>query len=196
MNGNSLPHVRNEILLGVKTVCIDSRDDHQRTTRQIEIDEEKRKEQERAEVDRKNHGFAQVYDPGWERLKGYLKGAGLLYAFLSQHIDPSCGAVVASQQFLASELGVSTRTIREWSKQLEIENALVRIPIAGKVYAYAIAPEEVWKGYDNGKKYAAFYAKTLANKDGDITRRLMSMFECKQKPKSGQQQSREQTSPA
>lgn len=161
----------------------------------MEIDEEKRREAEKQEEERKNYGFAQVYDPGWERLKGYLKGAGLLYAFLSQHIDPTCGAVVASQQFLANELEVSTRTIREWSKELEAENALVRIPIAGKVYAYAIAPEEVWKGYDNGKRYAAFYAKTLANKDGEITRRLMSMFECKRKSKSERLQSEEQQHP-
>jgi hypothetical protein len=34
----------------------------------------------------------------------------------------------------------------------------------------------VWKGYDNAKDYAAFVTKTLVNKDGDIRRRIMSMF--------------------
>ncbi|EHC28016.1 hypothetical protein LTSEADE_6154 [Salmonella enterica subsp. enterica serovar Adelaide str. A4-669] len=34
----------------------------------------------------------------------------------------------------------------------------------------------MWKGYDNAKDYAAFVTKTLVNRDGDIRRRIMSMF--------------------
>ena len=71
---------------------------------------------------------------------------------------------------------VSTRTIRRWLDYLENKEALVRIPVAGKVCAYALDPHEVWKGYDTSKDYAAFVTKTLVNKDGDIRRRIMSMF--------------------
>jgi hypothetical protein len=53
--------------------------------------------------------------------------------FFAEHIDPSCGAVVADQQFLANQLDVSTRTIRNWLNYLEEKKALIRIPVAGKV---------------------------------------------------------------
>ena len=64
---------------------------------------------------------------------------------------------------------------------------LVKIPVAGKVCAYALNPNEVWKGYDNNKEYAAFITKTLVNKDGDIKRRIMNMFSGTE---SGQEQKR------
>ena len=59
----------------------------------------------------------------------------------------------------------------------------VRIPVAGRVCAYALDPHEVWKGYDNAKGYAAFVSKTLVNQDGDIKRRIMSMFSPDERPK-------------
>ena len=58
----------------------------------------------------------------------------------------------------------------------------LRIPVAGRVCAYALDPHEVWKGYDNAKEYAAFVTKTLVNKDGDIKRRIMSMFSPEERP--------------
>ncbi|MHA7686018.1 hypothetical protein ACX9MK_00035, partial [Corynebacterium evansiae] len=135
-----------------------------------------------SESDPKNNGpFTQVYQKGWERIRELSKDkqgvvAIPLYSFLAEHIDPSCGAVVADQQFLADKLGVIRSTIKRWLNYLESKNALVRIPVAGKVCAYALDPHEVWKGYNTSKNYAAFVTKTLVNKDGDIQRRIMSMF--------------------
>ena len=135
-----------------------------------------------SEPDPKNNGpFTQVYQKGWERIRELSKDkqgvvAIPLYSFLAEHIDPSCGAVVADQQFLADKLGVSRSTIKRWLNYLESKNALVRIPVAGKVCAYALDPHEVWKGYNTSKNYAAFVTKTLVNKDGDIQRRIMAMF--------------------
>ncbi|HHU4268476.1 TPA: helix-turn-helix domain-containing protein, partial [Escherichia coli] len=107
-----------------------------------------------SEPDPKNNGpFTQVYQKGWERIRELSKDkqgvvAIPLYSFLAEHIDPSCGAVVADQQFLADKLGVSRSTIKRWLNYLESKNALVRIPVAGKVCAYALDPHEVWKGYN------------------------------------------------
>ena len=135
-----------------------------------------------SESDPKNNGpFTQVYQKGWERIRELSKDkqgvvAIPLYSFLAEHIDPSCGAVVADQQFLADKLGVSRSTIKRWLNYLESKNALVRIPVAGNVCAYALDPHEVWKGYNTSKNYAAFVTKTLVNKDGDIQRRIMAMF--------------------
>lgn len=127
----------------------------------------------------KNKGFTQVYSRGWRRVRELAigsPGAAGLYALFAEHIDPTCGAVICDQQFLADHMEVSTRTIRTWLSYLESQNALVRIPVAGRVCAYALDPHEVWKGYNTSKEYAAFVTKTLVNKDGDIKRRIISMF--------------------
>ncbi|PAT70447.1 hypothetical protein CJ738_32525, partial [Klebsiella pneumoniae] len=89
--------------------------------------------------------------------------------------------------FLAEKLGVSRSTIIRWLNYLESKNALVRIPVAGKVCAYALDPHEVWKGYNTTKNHAAFVTKTLVNKDGDIQRRIMAMFSnCSQRQADNQ----------
>ncbi|MGS3430334.1 helix-turn-helix domain-containing protein, partial [Serratia nevei] len=139
---------------------------------------------------KKNSNFTQTYPKGWQRIRELVRdkqGAAAigLYSFFAEHIDPTCGAVVCDQQFLANQMGVSTRTIRRWLDYLEEKGALVRIPVAGKVCAYALDPHEVWKGYNTSKDYSAFVTKTLVNKDGEIKRRIMAMFSGEE---SGQEQ--------
>lgn len=164
--------------------------DYEIRKKQITRDTEKeRREHEEA---KKNSKFTQVSPKGWERVRELLMdkqgiSALKLYSFLAEHIDPSCGAVVADQQFLADKMNVSRTTIIRWLNYLESKNALVRIPVAGKVCAYALDPHEVWKGYNTTKDYAAFKTKTLVNTDGDIKRRIMAMFSGTE---SGQEQKR------
>lgn len=164
--------------------------DYEIRKKQIVRDIEKeRREHEEA---KKNSKFTQVSPKGWERVRELLMdkqgiSALKLYSFLAEHIDPSCGAVVADQQFLADKMDVSRTTIIRWLNYLESKNALVRIPVAGKVCAYALDPHEVWKGYNTTKDYAAFRTKTLVNTDGDIKRRIMAMFSGTE---SGQEQKR------
>lgn len=160
--------------------------DLERRVRQTELNEQEILKQKEIEELRKNKNFTQVYPRGWSRiikLAKYNSGASGLYAFFAQHIDPSCGAVVCDQQFLANQFNVSTRTIRNWLNYLESENAIIKIPVSGRVYAYALDPHEVWKGYDTSKEYAAFLTKTLVNKNGDIQRRIISMFNVDEKEK-------------
>lgn len=155
------------------------------TQAKIRLNEIKREELEelkKQEEARKNKGFTQVYPKGWKRIIELSKGnsgATGLYAFFAEHIDPSCGAVVCDQQFLADQFNVTTRTIRNWLTYLEKANAIIKIPVSGRVYAYALDPHEVWKGYNTSKDYAAFKSKTLVNKDESIQRRIMSMFKDK-----------------
>jgi len=153
-----------------------------RIVRERDLILEEQKKLEEIEEQRKNRSFTQVYPKGWKKIGNLAKGnpgAFGLYTFFAEHIDASCGAVVADQKFLANTLKVSTRTIQRWLDYLEENNALVRIPVAGKVCAYALNPEEVWKGYNTSKNYAAFVTKTLVNKNGDIQRRLTAMFDGK-----------------
>ena len=51
----------------------------------------------------------------------------------------------------------------------------MKIPV-GIYYAYALDPYQVWRGYNKSKKYAAFNAKTLTQKDGVIDRKLRLML--------------------
>ena len=148
--------------------------------RQEQLDESAKSHQ-RARGSKKNSRFTQVSPKGWERVRELLTdkqgvAALRLYSFLAEHIDPACGAVVADQQFLADKMGVNRSTIIRWLNYLESKNALVRIPVAGKVCAYALDPHEVWKGYNSSKDYAAFVTKTLVNNDGEIQRKIMAMF--------------------
>ena len=86
---------------------------------------------------RKEPRFTQVSPKGWERVRELLTdkqgvAALRLYSFLAEHIDPSCGAVVADQQFLADKMGVNRSTIIRWLNYLESKNALVRSPSCRK----------------------------------------------------------------
>lgn len=153
----------------------------QRRIRQRELESLNEQEIKDREKARKNSNFTQTTPAGWRRMREMLKSketapALPLYMFFAEHIDPTCGAVVADQGFLADRMGVSVRTIQRWLNLLEDHRALVRIPVAGRVCAYALNPHEVWKGYNTSKEYAAFVTKTLVNKDGEIQRRIMSMF--------------------
>lgn len=155
--------------------------DSQRSIRQNDLERLEELETKERENARKNSNFTQTTPAGWRRMREMLKSkeaapALPLYMFFAEHIDPTCGAVVADQAFLADRMEVSVRTIQRWLKLLEDHKALVRIPVAGRVCAYALNPHEVWKGYKTSKEYAAFVTKTLVNKDGDIQRRIMSMF--------------------
>ena len=140
--------------------------EHQTKLRQKEIQEIDRKASKEHEEAKKNSNFTQTYPKGWQRIRELVRD-------------------VCDQQFLANQMGVSTRTIRRWLDYLEEKGALVRIPVAGKVCAYALDPHEVWKGYNTSKDYSAFVTKTLVNKDGEIKRRIMAMFSGEE---SGQEQ--------
>ena len=154
--------------------------EHQAKLRQKEIQEIDRRASKEHEEAKKNSNFTQTYPKGWQRIRACERQTGCCryrsLLIFAEHIDPTCGAVVCDQQFLANQMGVSTRTIRRWLDYLEEKGALVRIPVAGKVCAYALDPHEVWKGYNTSKDYSAFVTKTLVNKDGEIKRRIMAMF--------------------
>jgi DNA-binding transcriptional ArsR family regulator len=130
-----------------------------------------------------NRDFVQVYPRGWKRLQSLIRtnpSAARVFAFLAEHIDGSCGAVVVSQELMATELDVHERTIRRLTQQLEDAGAIVRIRVGTGVLAYALDPEEVWKSWDDKKDLAAFVTKTLVLKsdraNGQVRRKLKVML--------------------
>jgi hypothetical protein len=143
----------------------DSPHSHSKERREGEVLKERRKEV----ASRENRNFTQIYDRGWRKLNGLLQespSVARFWVFLAEQIDTS-GVVVATQATLAKAMGVrSTKTIQRWSEALENHHSLVRIPLSGGVYAYALNPEEVWKAYDKDKEYAVFNTKTMKNTMG------------------------------
>ncbi len=159
--------------------------ENKRNIRMAELARQDAENEADRDEERKNKGFTQVYSKGWQRVRELAvgnPGAAGLYAMFAEHIDPTCGAVICDQQFLADNMQVTTRTVRRWLDYLEQERAIVRIPVSGRVCAYALDPHEVWKGYNTGKDYAAFVTRTLVNKDGNIERRIKSMFSPEERP--------------
>ena len=158
----------------------------ERLQRFMQLIRDKLDEDKKTRETKKNKDFVQVYEKGFQRISDLINknpSAAKLYVFLAKHIEPGTGAVVASQELLAEELKVSTRTIRRLSKTLEEEGAVIRIRLgAGSIYAYCLDPEEVWKSWNTSKDYAAFTTKTLARKkdNGDIKRNLMIMLKGKE----------------
>lgn len=154
----------------------------ERLQRFIQLVEEKMQENEDEKQQKKNKGFTQVYSDGFKRITEIFSKyplAGRLYVFFAEHIEPETGAVVASQELLAEEMEVTSRTIRTATKWLEENGALVRIRLGpGGMYAYCLDPNEVWKSWNTGKKYASFTTKTLARQkdNGNVKRRLMVML--------------------
>ncbi|MFS7706084.1 hypothetical protein ACJ8BA_00145 [Klebsiella pneumoniae] len=67
-----------------------------------QLSDEAKKNTEDLEEAKKNSRFTQVSPKGWERVRELLKdsqgiSALRLCSFLAEHIDPTCGAVVADQ---------------------------------------------------------------------------------------------------
>jgi DNA-binding transcriptional regulator YhcF (GntR family) len=129
-----------------------------------------------------NRDFVQVYPKGWKRLQSLIRtqpSAARVYAFLAEHIDGACGAVVVSQEVIAKELEVHERTIRRLTQALEEAGAIVRIKVGTGVYAYALDPTEIWKSWDDKKEHAAFLTKTLVLKsdraNAQVRRKLKVM---------------------
>ena len=154
----------------------------ERLQRFMQLVDERLNEESENKERKKNKDFVQMYPRGFDRaisMIGKYPLAARIYLFLAKHIEPGSGAVVASQQLLADELGISVRSIQRGTKWLDENNIVLRLKLgAGTVYAYCLDPSEVWKSWNISKKYAAFNTKTLArHKDnGDIKRRLMVML--------------------
>jgi len=130
-----------------------------------------------------NKNFVQVYPKGWKRLQTLIRtnpSAARVYAFLAEHMDGVCGAVVVSQEVMAKELDVHERTIRRLTQQLEDAGAIARIKVGTGVLAYALDPEEIWRSWDDKKDLAAFVTKTLVLKsdrgNGQVRRKLKMMM--------------------
>lgn len=158
--------------------------DQQRRDRMRDLAAQDRDVVAEAEAARRaDRNFTKVYPKGWRRMQALMQtnpAAARVFAYLAEHIDGVCGAVVVSQVVMARALEVSEITIRRHTRFLEDQGAIVRIKIGTGVYAYALDPEEIWKSWADRKEDAAFVAKTLVRKsdrsNSEVRRRLNVML--------------------
>lgn len=126
-----------------------------------------------------DRNFVKVYPAGWSRIRDLIpknKSAAIIYTFLAENIDDNAGAVTVSQELMSDVLGLSRTTIWRALNYLIDLGAVVKIPVAGSVNAYALNAEEVWKSKLARKRYAAYTTKTLAKTDGTVTRKMKIMY--------------------
>ena len=126
-----------------------------------------------------DRNFVKVYPAGWSRIRDLIpknKSAAIIYTFLAENIDDNAGAVTVSQELMSDVLGLSRTTIWRALNYLIDLGAIVKIPVAGSVNAYALNADEVWKSKVARKKYAAYTTKTLAKNDGTVTRKMKMMY--------------------
>lgn len=142
------------------------------------LDTRAREQEERRIADapkRQNRDFRQLYPKGIARIRqliGENKNAAFIYLYLAEHLDENIGALVVGQKTLCEELGISRTTLWRHCKYLEEQGALVRIPIEGSVYAYALDPTEIWANTNSAKERALFRTKTLARIDQATSRKI------------------------
>lgn len=132
-----------------------------------------------AQPERSGPRFTKVYPKGWEALASLIdnRAAAKLYMFLATN----CGhdnAVVCTYELLAEELELSERTIRRAVRHLEEHRHLVVAKISA-VNAYILNPEEVWKTYEEHKRFCGFSARALVSKteNRNLKKRLTHIIE-------------------
>jgi hypothetical protein len=130
-----------------------------------------------AEAQVRGPRFTKVYPKGWDALAGLVdnRAAAKLYVFLADH----CGhdnALVCTLDVIAEELGVNERTVRRAVRDLE-ERGHIVVAKVGTANAYILNPAEVWKTYEDHKRFCGFRTRTLVSKkhNPDLKRRLTHM---------------------
>jgi hypothetical protein len=124
--------------------------------------------------------FTKLYERGWDRIGQLvtLKGGptvAKLWVFLARN----CGhdnALSCTVDLLAEELEVSEKSIRRAAKYLEEHGALV-IAKLGTANVYILNDGEIWKTYEDHKRFCGFRAKTLVSEKANpgLKRRLTHM---------------------
>lgn len=138
---------------------------------------------EEARKEARGPRFTKVYDKGVRAISGLLDNpaAAKLYLFLVNN----CGhdnAVVCTYGVLADELELSERTIRRAVRLLEDRHHIALAKI-GTANAYILNPQEVWKTYEDHKKFCGFSARALVSKteNGNLKKRLTHLEQALEK---------------
>ena len=122
--------------------------------------------------------FAKVYSRGWQTIiKIAINPTALrVYTFIAEHCD-HLNALVCPVEVIMEELECSKSTVLRATKWLHDNKHLTIIKV-GTANAYILDHRDIWKNYDEYKKFCAFGAKTLVSKkqNKDLRQRLTHML--------------------
>ena len=121
--------------------------------------------------------FTKMYAKGLHTLADLAGSKSTLRVYL--FIVENCGienALVASQDMIAEELGISSRTVRRATLDLEAQGHIVIDKIA-HANVYILNDGEFWKTYEDHKRFSSFRAQTLVPKGKrNLKKRLTHML--------------------
>lgn len=108
--------------------------------------------------------FTKVYEAGWDRVEHLLtlKGGptvGRLWVWLTRHAGHD-NAVVVTGELLAEVLDVHIRSVRRAAAVLVKAEAMIVAKI-GNANCYILNPGEVWKTYEDHKRFCGFTARAV-----------------------------------
>ena len=123
--------------------------------------------------------FAKIYNRGWRTITSIAVNNTALkvYTFIAEHCD-HLNALVCPIEVLAEELDLSNRTIMRATKWLQDRGHMTIIKV-GTANAYVLDARDIWKNYDQYKRYCSFGATTLISKKANkaLKTRLTMMME-------------------
>lgn len=108
--------------------------------------------------------FTKLFDSGIDRIIGLAENpvAMKIWAFFVKNCDYH-NAIVCGYEVLTEEIGVSERTIRRAVAFL-VDNQAVSIAKAGTTNVYILNHTDIWKTYEENRKYCMFGARTIISK--------------------------------
>ena len=127
------------------------------------------------DASQKNADFKMIFKRGWMRIQALAKHdptALRLWAFFAEYASAN-GSLMICQTDIATELGITSRTVRRALKVLEDNGAVFTIREAGG-NIYCLDPNEVWGMMADSKRFAPFKTHAIFSKkaQGVITKRL------------------------
>lgn len=138
--------------------------DADRVLREAEQNEEEKKQLERENLAKKNHGFIQLSDDVSDTYAAMMLGkhanaAGLLM-LISKRMDRHTNALVASQKALEELTGLSRTSLWRAIKHLQ-DHSWIQVVKIGTVNAYVVNSQVFWKSHGD-KKHSVFHATVIA----------------------------------
>lgn len=124
--------------------------------------------------------FAKIYGRGWQTIAeiGTKNRTALrVYSFIAEHCD-HLNALVCSVEVMMEELELSKSTVLRATKWLHDNKHLTIIKV-GTANAYILDHRDIWKNYDQYKRFCSFGATTLVSKAQNkaLKTRLTMMME-------------------
>jgi hypothetical protein len=121
--------------------------------------------------------FTKVYNNGWKTLGQIAENAMAMkvYAFLARNADHH-NAVICSVELMATEIDAHPRSIMRATKWLH-DNLHLTIKKIATANVYILNCDDLWKTYEDQKRFCGVSARVLLSKSPEMKRRIKKVVE-------------------